>query len=86
MSENFYGLPYDVLKSISDAHADMQLENEPVAVLKLCKNLGVIAQRDSELPEEVEGYIKRKAEDEYEIYYNPNYSSIRRQRFTIAHF
>ena len=64
--------------------AQKSLLGEPVAIVRLCGQFGVIATKDDDLPEEISGSIRKDAKGAFAISYNGN-DSITRQRFTVAH-
>ena len=91
-----YDLSPEAQVIIEGAQADMRSEHgvEPLAILALCRRLGVLTKADPELPEELAGRIEYRELPgnklfghkvrQYQISY-PTSASIARQRFTVAH-
>ena len=64
--------------------AQKSLLDKPVAIVRLCKQFGVVAAKKSDLPDGVSGCIRRETDGAYNIFYRDD-EPITRQRFTVAH-
>ena len=92
MFESIYNLSLAERESIGRAHGEMQ--SEPLAILALCRRLGVLYRGEACLAEldmrdTLAGIIKRfrgnsPRAGKYEIVYSLD-ASIARQRFTVTH-
>ena len=83
MSEIFPELSQEVRREILAAQKDMR--DEPLAVLALCERLGITAHAASGMPEEIAGTITWELDNPFHIAVNKDHTTVRRQRFTVAH-
>ena len=82
MTEGLSELPKEDKAKIMEAQ--QSLLDEPVAIVGLCKQFGVTAAKDDDLPRSVCGLIRKNKDGSFDIFYNGR-DSITRQRFTVAH-